>query len=117
MTNRSEPIKHTCPDIDYAIKTLQSVVKYINDSTNEWISDIDDISSGNRCLLEQLRDANSSLREWGNNLVSDLEEQDREIEQLNKEISKLESKVDEYADMVSDLEDQLKELERELQIT
>lgn len=126
MTNRSEPIKHTCPDIDNAISVLLGVIQSIDESFanaenindldfRSWISDIEDIALGTRCELEKLRDSNSILRDWGNALASDLNTLDDEIETLNKDVSNLERKIDEYVDMVSDLEEQLKELERELQ--
>lgn len=60
-TSRNEPNRATCPDIDRAI-----------------------------ALMEDLRESNHQLREWGNGLVNDLEEKDDEIKVLEEQVSTLE---------------------------
>lgn len=76
-----EPIPNTCPDID------------------EMIS-----------LLENLRDCNSKLREWGNKEAGRVDELENEVDDLKKAIDKLENynealqkDLDTAEDRISDL--------------
>jgi archaellum component FlaC len=64
-TSRNEPNRATCPDIDQAIS-----------------------------LMEDLRESNRLLRDWGNGLVNDLEAQDEEIRTMDERINELESEVE-----------------------
>jgi len=116
MINRSEPIRHTCPDIDAAIDSLKSIGKEIDKAETiddcdlkGWSSVIDDIVYGNHCVLEKLRTSNSSLREWGNDLVSDIEGIENENEQLQKEIRRLEDIISNLEDKLSDAEDEIRQ--------
>ena len=133
---RKEPIRHTCPDIDYAIKQLKGIISEmiayqkdaIDTATNperidvlideytlsSWVSIISEISDGRNCYLENLRDANSTLRQWGNDLVSELENQDDEIESLQKELDRRENELSLKEDMIDDMKSEIKELNREL---
>jgi hypothetical protein len=67
-----EPIKHTCPDIDKVIKSLDKVMSYCKLSGREeevdFKSIIDDIQYelwGLTDKLEDLRSSNDILRSWG----------------------------------------------------
>lgn len=80
------PIKHTCPDIDRAIKLADEAIKiaeyamkHVDKSSDEYdwfreiINNIEDIEP----ILEDLRTANAMLREYGEALevvVNDYEE-------------------------------------------
>jgi len=89
------PIKQTCPDIDRVISDIKDAygememaLRYIKgedysgaessiESAMRWIEDY----KGKRFnLLEDIRNANSNLREWGN-------EQYERAENLEKELS------------------------------
>lgn len=87
----SAPVKHTCPDINKVIKKLESMQvlaqqgmedherfsdEYDRYKQIEW--DIDSIIDS----LEDLRKANSALREWGEKLDDKVEELKEEIEEL-----------------------------------
>ncbi len=75
MSKYKEPIGHTCPIIDEVISAIRAA---------NW----DDTYWGERDLIrsmEKIRDANGTLRDWGNELVL-------EIEMLNIEINKLQEK-------------------------
>ena len=130
MSNiRKEPIGHTCPDIDRAINNLKEILSeicaYERDAHNsetdnvlvdrttldQWASSISDICEGRSCDLENLRDANSTLRQWGNDLVSELENQDNEVYKL---INENERMADLISELKSENEDMLCEI-RELQ--
>lgn len=96
MTNRSEPVKNTCPLIDGVIDDLKEVVgtftyylENISDSgmcNNDIIRDMESslytvaaIIDRNGAM-EELRAANDALRSWGNSLVEDLEELEKSID-------------------------------------
>ena len=98
MHNR-EPVKHTCPLIDKCIQQIKSVIdKSIDvsysrdvDTMEEWISDTVWLMDKIIETLEELRDSNSKLREWGCN------EADR-VDELEKKIEKLEDEIDELVE-------------------
>lgn len=90
MAKRYEPVKHTCPEINTIIDRINAVIKdmrYAVDQTEDedlandletWIDTLAEIAEGKYCELEGLRDANAALREWGNDLVSEIEEMENE---------------------------------------
>jgi chromosome segregation ATPase len=104
--NRSEPVRHTCPDIDRIIKSLKDAMEECKNTDeidgNYIINELRGLESD----LEDLRTSNSKLRDWGNALVDDLEEQDTRIEELENENETLKSKLD-------DAEEALKRYETE----
>lgn len=77
----SVPISHTCPKID------------------EYIRELEDMNSGDNCpreivelaveALEYLRECNSKLRSWGEDIEEELS---KEIDNLRDEIEHLKSK-------------------------
>lgn len=92
----SAPVKHTCPDIDAVIKTIKGVEHLCKLSGTEAPEDlvqiIDEISSDLWGLdgdIERLRIDNSQLREWGEQLESDLNDAEEKLEELKQEIEKL----------------------------
>jgi hypothetical protein len=91
----SAPVKNTCPDIDRLIKMLKAIARTAREGMDntekyednyqrfkdcEW--DIDDIIGS----LEDLRKANSSLREWGEGLEAELENAAAEINTLENQL-------------------------------
>ncbi len=89
----SAPIKHTCPDIDRALKHLKDAWREIKDSVEdkrtrdniEW--ELDMVES----ILEDLRKDNGALRDWGH----DLEKRNGELED---EVYNLEIELKEQQD-------------------
>jgi|SRR6185369_1674861 len=81
------PIGHTCPDIDKCISAIDEVQKAV--------SGLDDLI-GRRGLLEELREANDTLRTWGAEMEDERDEALKEVEHLT--------------DLVAELEEQLEEL-------
>lgn len=98
MADRHAPVRHTCPDIDKYIKSIkwamcrdlsklsESELLNVAETMN---SELDD------CIgyLEELRSSNGKLRDWGHDLVSDLEWQDKEIEKLEEKVTALEEHI------------------------
>ena len=104
MASRHAPVRHTCPDIDKCIKWIKDAMSSINSAMNHLdnIDDSYDVDNPNGIpdsvrlakdelryaigmidfdgVLEELRSSNSELRDWGHDLVA--------------EIEKLESKLD-----------------------
>jgi len=87
------PVSHTCPDIDQCIKWLAVAKSEIEFVISE-IENGDEINYAGKALnsleealkyidiekeLEELRNANSALRDWGYELASELEELKREL--------------------------------------
>ena len=91
-----EPIGNTCPQIDYIRSCINDAVKeckkdyYSIDIAKDGFSDvlyfIEDIPNE----LERLRDANRSLRDWGNALLDKVRELESENERLSEIISNIE---------------------------
>ena len=88
------PVGYTCPTIDGVIETLQQSVdslgniiddlspvvqeKYTEALANV-LSNLEDLYGHRRSSLEQIREANACLREWGEKME---EERDEYIEEL-----------------------------------
>lgn len=113
---KSEPVKHTCPDIDRIKNTITSIVNEMKncddrDSTDDllenikdWASDLESIGVGKWCELENLRSSNGALRDWGNEMYND-------AETLEAEKDVLEGKYEDAKNNISDLESKISELE------
>lgn len=113
---KTEPVKHTCPDIDRLIGTITRIVKEMDSCDNEdekgllldqisdWKSDLGNIGVGNRCELEDLRSSNSALRDWGQEMYND-------AESLEAERDEIQSKYDKVLDRISELEEELSNIE------
>jgi len=86
MARDNAPVPHTCPVIDEVITAIDSI---------DW-----EDTSWNKIYLikkmEHIRDANYSLRTWGN------EKQD-DCEKLEDKIEELEYKIESLSDELEDL--------------
>ncbi len=120
---KTEPVKHTCPDIDRMIGTITSIVKQMNscDSEDEketlleqisdWKHDLECIGVGNRCDLEDLRSSNSALRDWGQDMYNDAEARENERDEFEKECETLKDKISDLEKENSKLIDEIDELQ------
>lgn len=87
---RSEPVRNTCPLIDRVIEDIErvrnemqnmadSIYEHSNmqvvESLINWQSRLNVDSK-----LEELRSANSALRDWGNDLLNEYDELEEEVE-------------------------------------
>jgi len=87
------PVKHTCPDIDRAIKHLKSAIS----EAKGLIEDKKDFQSVEWEIeqaigyFEDLRKSNDALRQWGEELDKELEESANLIGDLEDKVAELES--------------------------
>lgn len=109
MGHNREPIGHTCRQIDKYIKSINyatydiNYLKGDNLTGSELIECAVEMSEElTRCedYLEDIRSANSTLRDWG---CGEAEQ----VDSLEKTVSDLESQVD-------DLQDEIKSLKKEI---
>lgn len=94
----SAPVKNTCPDIDKAIKKIKKAYTIARDArcrfekgTDEYIdfSDIEDELMFLEGDLEDLREDNAKLRDWGESLEDQLQVAAEEINNLENKIEQL----------------------------
>ena len=117
----NEPVRNTCPDINRLQKTIKEIrdnfasfkeednIEDFLDARNTASWELRDIYN----TLEELRNANSALRDWGNELTSLAEnlesEKDAEIGELENTISAKETEISDLEDIIYELEKTLNE--------
>ena len=117
----NEPVKQTCPDINRLQKTIKEIrdnftsfkeeddIQDLLDNMKDASWELKDIYS----TLEELRNANSALRDWGYELTSLAEnlesEKDAEIGELENTISAKETEISDLEDIIYELEKTLNE--------
>jgi len=125
----SEPVGNTCPTIDKVIEAIREAYDAATNSLNDFDEpNINDFQSAFMCiknslyqldyLLEDIRNANHKLRDWGNDLESELDDVTRERDSLQNEVDQLEleleSASDDHKTEKTELEDRIDSLEKEL---
>jgi chromosome segregation protein len=93
------PIKYTCPDIDIVQKQLKECADSIEEEYYSESRELRGIISD----IEDLRDSNSGIRQWGeeqseraDKAENDLNEAEEKISELEYEIIELKRKIEEY---------------------
>lgn len=87
----SAPVKHTCPDIDKALKHLKNAWSEIKDlvedkqSRNSIEYELDYVGD----ILEQLREDNDSLRTWGKEMEEEKESLESLVDDMQVEIDNM----------------------------
>lgn len=84
---RKEPVPQTCPVIDSTLRELDSCYTLV---------------SG---VLEDLRKSNSALRDWGNELLEELEAVEKELDGVLDEKRELEQEVERLNCVIDAMED------------
>ena len=92
------PVGHTCPKIDTVISFIDSI-----DSEEIHPNVLKEMIN----IMEEIRSANSQLREWGNDLC-------KQVDELQGEINDEIRKNDKLQDEISDLNSEIKDLQLEL---
>lgn len=102
--NDNAPIGNTCPIINEVVSFIEGIDW---DLTNEDEQDLSEKSKLALATLEKIREANSTLRDWGNNRHNDAEYWEQEYDRAMAINKDLESQI-------SDLQDELYEVKQEL---
>lgn len=94
----SAPVKHTCPDIDKVIKMVKSIQDVAKDGMKAHDKNSDDYERYKDVewdtdsiidKLEELRNSNSRLRDWGETLETEKIELEDQIFHLEEEVKTL----------------------------
>ena len=95
-----EPVGNTCGDIDSILNVIRSIEKLCalngNEKANDLSSIIEDVEfelRGCDSMMEDLRSANSMLREWGNNEAQEVDRLEDELYGANRKIVELEQRI------------------------
>lgn len=85
----SAPVRHTCPNIDKALKCIKQAWAEIKDAIDEkqTLNSIECELDMAADILEDLRNDNGSLRLWGHELED-------EIKGLNDYVAELETRLE-----------------------
>jgi hypothetical protein len=98
---KDEPVGNTCPTIDRVISTIMDVVKEmeyeqkncddpnLEGMLNGWQWHLEGLVRGRTCEMEEIREANASLRDWGRDWVSEASSLEEEVWRLEKEIEEI----------------------------
>lgn len=120
---RTEPVKNTCPDIDRIIATITSICKQMEGCNEEdekdgllecisdWKSELESVGMGKFNDLEDLRNSNASLRDWGNEMYNDAESLESERDEFERKYEDEKEKVSELESKIYDLENEISELQ------
>ena len=84
---RKEPVPQTCPVIDSTLRELDSCYNLITG------------------VLEDLRKSNSALRDWGNELLEELEAVEKELDKTLSDNRDLEHEVERLNRIIDAMED------------
>lgn len=87
------PIANTCPTINDGIRHIEQVIAMLSNHEGEEYEDALAECNGAISIFEDIRGANSQLREWGNELFQDKIELEKERDELEEKVSRLEEEV------------------------
>ena len=99
------PIGHTCPKIDSVISQIHALYMSSEEMSKQEYSYFEK-------LMEEIRTANSTLREWGNEQCEKAEEFEKDYDNSQREISDLKNEVESLKSEVKQLEKDLSETEK-----
>jgi uncharacterized coiled-coil DUF342 family protein len=108
MRSDNSGVPNTCNLINAVISDIKELHSYYGmDVSEEGQEDVDAFKESALNLLEEIRHANSTLRDWGNEYFNKFEDADREKDEFESETKVLKSTIE-------DLELQIASLEREI---
>jgi predicted nuclease with TOPRIM domain len=94
------PIGITCPTIDKGLSSIESAV--------DRAKDIQDFLFEATEIIEEVRSANSTLRDWGNEQYQRAEELETENRELQDQIERFEYDIASLTETIEELESQLR---------
>lgn len=99
------PIGHTCPKIDSIISTIHSLYMSSEEMSKSQYTEFEK-------LMEEIRSANSTLREWGNEQYERADEMEKDYDYAQNKVSDLEQEIESLKSEVKQLEKDLEETEK-----
>jgi len=114
-SRKKEPVENTCPLIDTIIGIIEDC--YLEFPREPFLKKQFDMS---KPILEEIRTANSSLREWGGKNAEEADEfeekfddAEKKIDTLERRIAELEQTILEHEQIISERDERIEELETE----
>jgi septal ring factor EnvC (AmiA/AmiB activator) len=104
MRGDNAPIKNTCPLIDKIINQVDDWYRSSEEIPKLGYADFEK-------SMEEIRSANSTLREWGNDECKRANDLEKELDSAKDEIEKLNDKIESLKSEIKDLEKELSEQE------
>ena len=112
MSKDNAPIGNTCPMIDDVIRSIDYIKDRMSPAADD---DIHDDFKNALSVLEDVRSANSTLREWGNDQHNRADDFEGQADHLEAELRKLRSELEDRERDIKDLENDKAVLELELE--
>lgn len=113
MPQWSEPVKHTCPDIDALIDSMYDMSRDAEKAMKDMVSEIDEFRTCAIAELEKLRSANDSLRSWGRDWRDEAERIEREALDTEREAVEAQQLADSWEQQYNALEEVVDRLRQE----
>ena len=114
MVMNREPTGNTCGDIDGIISSINNAIGLCDQGSDPEIEDLIDALHdidhglyGLEDLLEQLRTANSTLRDWGNEEAKEVDRLEDELSDATIEIDALRTELEDEQSKVYDLKEDM----------
>ncbi len=104
------PIGNTCPKIDQVIRFLEKIDWSLDDKEKDLSIECKEIVE----IMEEIRNANDTLRTWGNEEYNSKNEYEEEKDDLEKEVKNLKSDLSDMIDEIKDLKVEIDNLEEKL---
>lgn len=105
------PIGHTCPKIDQVISFLEKIDWDLEDEEEKDLSiECKEMVE----VMEEIREANDTLRTWGNEEYNSKNEYEEERDDLEKEVKSLKSDMSDLQDEITNLKADIETLEEKL---
>jgi len=106
MKRNISPIPFTCPKINEVKGCIENAISFIEDYAEENGGIIFELVNALE-VLEEIRNANEGLREWGEENANEIEKLNDEIDDKKYIISSFENEIDELNDKIKDLENEI----------
>jgi predicted nuclease with TOPRIM domain len=91
---RRAPINNTCPTIDRYITNIKSCIESNNNLERYSADDLQEVAINMNsqlieCIeyLEELRDSNRTLRDWGEEMAAEADELKKELSSIERELT------------------------------
>lgn len=115
MPNPNEPVGNTCPLIDACISEVDTVLESVDRDVafeDLTVNDLKDLFEAVKdfdwsrweARMEEIREANDSLRQWGNEWCEEAEDFEKKNDDLSEQVSNLEAQLNDAQEEINQLE-------------